>query len=124
MATRHRDWKDNRRKRNPVPIPLEQQNHCSAGRGQLRREHKHEASPCNRALSLFFYYIGSAEGHEYPDLQVGDEVNPRPFLGSNPWSNGKFFQSVGNVTVDTIKHYKDSQMKPNAELQLCGPRGF
>jgi PAS domain S-box-containing protein len=24
------------------------------------------------------YYIGSAEGHEYPDLQVGDEVNPRP----------------------------------------------
>lgn len=25
-----------------------------------------------------FYYIGSAEGHEYPDLQVGDEVNPRP----------------------------------------------
>ena len=28
--------------------------------------------------SLFYYYIGSAEGHEYPDLQVGDEVNPRP----------------------------------------------
>ena len=26
-----------------------------------------------------FYYIGSAEGHEYPDLQVGDEVNPRRF---------------------------------------------
>jgi hypothetical protein len=26
------------------------------------------------------YYIGSAEGHEYPGLQVGDEVNPRPFL--------------------------------------------
>jgi len=24
------------------------------------------------------YYIGGAEGHEYPDLQVGDEVNPRP----------------------------------------------
>ena len=23
-------------------------------------------------------YIGSAEGHEYSDLQVGDEVNPRP----------------------------------------------
>ena len=29
---------------------------------------------------LIFYYIGSAEGHEYPDLQVGDEVNPRPFF--------------------------------------------
>jgi hypothetical protein len=28
--------------------------------------------------SAHFYYIGSAEGHEYPDLQVGDEVNPRP----------------------------------------------
>ena len=26
------------------------------------------------------YYIGSAEGHEYPDLQVGDEVNPRPLF--------------------------------------------
>jgi hypothetical protein len=26
------------------------------------------------------YYIGSAEGHEYPNLQVGDEVNPRCFL--------------------------------------------
>jgi hypothetical protein len=25
-----------------------------------------------------FYYIGRAEGHEYPDLQVGDEVDPRP----------------------------------------------
>jgi hypothetical protein len=25
------------------------------------------------------YYNGSAEGHEYPDLQVGDEVNPRRF---------------------------------------------
>jgi len=30
-------------------------------------------------LSIY-YYIGSAEGHEYPNLQVGDEVNPRCFL--------------------------------------------
>jgi hypothetical protein len=31
-------------------------------------------------VSLFpIYYIGSAEGHEYPGLQVGDEVNPRLF---------------------------------------------
>jgi hypothetical protein len=29
-------------------------------------------------FNFVFYYIGSAEGHEYPDLQVGDEVNPRP----------------------------------------------
>jgi hypothetical protein len=28
----------------------------------------------------WFYYFGSAEGHEYPDLQVGDEVNPRTFF--------------------------------------------
>ncbi len=32
------------------------------------------------SLSAIDYYIGSAEGHEYPDLQVGDEVNPRRFL--------------------------------------------
>jgi hypothetical protein len=31
-------------------------------------------------LNSLCYYIGSAEGHEYPDLQVGDEVNPRPFF--------------------------------------------
>ena len=71
------------------------------------------------------YYIGSAEGHEYPDLQVGDEVNPRLFFGLKSLVKWQFFQSVGNVTVDTIKHYKKGfQMKPNAELQLCGPRGF
>ncbi len=29
---------------------------------------------------IMVYYIGSAEGHEYPDLQVGDEVNPRRFF--------------------------------------------
>ena len=26
------------------------------------------------------HYNGSAEGHGYPDLQVGDEVNPRPLF--------------------------------------------
>ena len=35
----------------------------------------------NMAEEIVPYYIGSAEGHEYPDLQVGDEVNPRPFFG-------------------------------------------
>ena len=29
------------------------------------------------AKRVRLYYIGSAEGHEYPDLLVGDEVNPR-----------------------------------------------
>ena len=33
-------------------------------------------------MNLSIYYIGSAEGHEYPDLQVGDEVNPRTLLCS------------------------------------------
>ena len=33
-----------------------------------------------RAIFKLNYYIGSAEGHEYPNLQVGDEVNPRPFF--------------------------------------------
>jgi len=28
------------------------------------------------------YYIGGVEGHEYPVLEVGDEVNPRFFLVS------------------------------------------
>jgi hypothetical protein len=32
------------------------------------------------APPLFDYYFGSAEGHEYPDLQVGDEVNTRRFF--------------------------------------------
>ena len=27
-----------------------------------------------------YYYFGSAEGHEYPVLWGGDEVNPRPFF--------------------------------------------
>ena len=30
-----------------------------------------------RAIFKLNYYIGSAEGHEYPNLQVGDEVDPR-----------------------------------------------
>ena len=34
------------------------------------------------AASIYFLslLLGSAEGHEYPDLQVGDEVDPRLFL--------------------------------------------
>jgi hypothetical protein len=42
--------------------------------------------PHPRSLRLIFhqpstsYYFGSAEGHEYSDLQVGDEVNPRTFF--------------------------------------------
>ncbi len=35
------------------------------------------ANKTNLEDSIEYDYIGSAEGHEYPDLQVGDEVNPR-----------------------------------------------
>jgi hypothetical protein len=50
-------------------------------------------------------YIGSAESHEYHDLQVGDEVNPSPFFGGGGnllCSSGKILRSVGNVTADAI----------------------
>ena len=40
----------------------------------------YNANFCARAIDIDFYYSGSTEGHEYPDLQVGDEVNPRPDL--------------------------------------------
>ena len=33
-----------------------------------------------RSYFAHFLLLGSAEGHEYPDLQVGDEVDPRLFL--------------------------------------------
>jgi len=34
----------------------------------------------------------------HPDLK-------KRYWGGSPWSSGKFFRSVGNVTADTIKHY-------------------
>ena len=37
----------------------------------------------NMLIDKAVHYNGSAEGHGYPDLQVGDEVNPRPdFMSS------------------------------------------
>jgi len=39
-----------------------------------------------------YYYIGSAEGHEYPNLQVGDEVDPRlSFCVNSKSINSCFF---------------------------------
>ena len=41
---------------------------------------------------LNIYYIGSAEGHEYPNLQVGDEVDPRlSFCVNSKSINSCFF---------------------------------
>ena len=52
------------------------------------------------------HYFVSVEGHEYPDLQVGDEVNPRSFFGMeiNYVQVTNSFRSFGNVTADTIEH--------------------
>ena len=53
----------------------------SVARKQLIKDISWEDSivQCNyRPFDLrWCYYIGSAEGHEYPNLQVGDEVDPR-----------------------------------------------
>jgi hypothetical protein len=77
-----------------------------------RREHAPPA--CSGVRRRNVDCIGSTEGHEYPDLQVGDEVNPRPFLGDGNLlsSSCKFFRSVGNVT-DTIKPASRPQVQPS-----------
>jgi hypothetical protein len=47
---------------------------------------------CNPHNGAEFYYIGSAEGHEYPNLQVGDEVDPRlSFCVNSKSINSCFF---------------------------------
>ena len=69
--------------------------------GRLLEAHpKPGRAALNSLFSYFmmFYYIGSAEGHEYPDLQVGDELNPRPdfifcmCLAAQKWVDGCGFQ--------------------------------
>ena len=45
-----------------------------------------------RLSTEMIYYIGSAEGHEYPNLQVGDEVDPRlSFCVNSKSINSCFF---------------------------------
>jgi putative transposase len=44
------------------------------------------------------------EGSSYRLFKLHPELRTRYWDGS-PWSNGKFYQSVGNLTADTIKHY-------------------
>ena len=62
---------------NPVPEKL-----SSRSLGEFRVPYNRPEGLLCVLVSSFivFYYIGSAEGHEYPNLQVGDEVNPRRFL--------------------------------------------
>jgi len=46
-----------------------------------------------------FYYIGSAEGHEYPNLQVGDEVNPRLFYVNSYRSTVAYFKTKSYLAL-------------------------
>ena len=73
------------------------------------------------------YYIGSAEGHEYPDLQVGDEVNPRPVFIFLNLINKDSLGTENRVTIILIKgiwatkarRFLDS-IKPG--VRACGPK--
>ena len=54
-------------------------------------------------------------GSAYRLFRLHPELKKR-YWGGNLWSSGKFFRSVGNVTIDTIRHYiEESQRKPKAE---------
>ena len=79
------------------------------------------------AMSLrpsVFYYIGSAEGHEYPDFQVGDEVNPRTFLRSlKSIIHWLFLEPKPHVVTPTYGWNMLAQGNPKAEFQSCRPRG-
>jgi len=67
------------------------------------------------------------KGHEYPDLQVGDEVNPRMFLGFVEYCGG------GLVKLDILRqcsllhHHGIQQYTPvrshicSFVRQLCAP---
>lgn len=54
-----------------------------------------------------FYDIGSAEGHECPDLQVGDEVNPRTFCALY-WHIQALYQGI---SVETESRASIAQIK-------------
>jgi putative transposase len=54
-------------------------------------------------------------GSAYRLFRLHPELKKRNW-GGNLWSSGKFFRSVGNVIIDTIRHYiEESQRKPKAE---------
>jgi len=54
-------------------------------------------------------------GSAYRLFGLHPELKKR-YWGGNLWSSGKFFRSVGNVTIDTIRHHiEESQRKPKAE---------
>ena len=69
------------------------------------------------SLSKVVQYLKG--GSSYRLFRLHPELKKR-YCGGSLWSSGKFFRSVGNVTVDTVKHYiKESQGKPKAEFQSC-----
>ena len=56
-----------------------------------------------------FYYIGRAEGHEYPNLQVGDEVNPRRFF------------ALANIVQPLLLFKKDCEL---VHSNICMEQGY
>jgi len=47
------------------------------------------------------------------------------YWGGSLWSSGKFFQSVGNVTADTIKHYiEESQGETESRDSIVRVQGI
>jgi len=72
-----------------------------------------------RLQSWTFYYIGSTEGHEYPDHQVGDEVNPRPFSGAiNGQMANSFDPDTTRITFRNVSRYLKQGLK------FLGIRGY
>jgi hypothetical protein len=59
------------------------------------------------------YYYGSAEGHEYPILQVGDEVNPRLFVF--------FFEYLNYSFLYRYSKYERKQKSKSQSLMLREP---
>ncbi len=74
-----------------------------------------EFHPSNSLSEVIQYLKG---GSSYRLFKLHPDVNKR-YWGGSLWSNDKFYRSVGNVTVDTIKHYiKESQGKQGEESRL------
>jgi hypothetical protein len=81
-----------------------------------------------RYIILSNYYIGSAEGHEYPDLQVGDEVNPSPsFYIFLDLINKDSLGTENRVPIIQIKRIWSTKarrfldpIKPG--VRACGPK--
>ena len=79
-------------KRVPLPGPPRRGPRAATSQGCQAGRARRQQSPVGRTGLHEGYYIGSAEGHEYPNLQVGDEVDPRlSFCVNSKSINSCFF---------------------------------